>query len=103
MVGKNVLAVFRLSSFLEKKKLAPRTFIPAARSAIVLAIVDFPIPATPSRTYIGARLESSSAIQLATSFNSLTRVPFKQDALSETSLESYTADGPMLSRQRFCF
>ena len=103
MVGKNAMAVFRLSSFLEKKKLAPSTFIPAANSATVFAIVDFPMPATPSRTYIGARSGSSPAIQLAISFNSLTRVPFKHDTFSETSNESYAACGATLRFPRFWF
>src|SRR5260221_14562607 len=102
MVGKNVLAVFRLLSLsvLEKKKLAPSAFIPAAYFATVFAMVDFPMPATPSRMYIGV---SSPVIQLSIPSRSWTRVPLKQDSISETLDELYAAYAATLRLARFWF
>ena len=75
MVPKKSFADLRSSSLFEKKKLAPSEPRLCVSCATVLATVDFPIPAKPSRQYIW---DSGLSYHEYISVKTAVRVPSKQ-------------------------
>ena len=74
-VGKMSWRLLRSSKLLEQKNDAPKRPLANALSAIVRAIVDFPVPASPLSQKTGV---AECSIQSSISLSTLPRVPFRQ-------------------------
>ena len=75
-VGKMSLRLLRSSTPLEQKNEAPKKPWANILSAIVCAMADFPVPASPLSQKTGDPL--GSLAQCSISFKTASRVPFKQ-------------------------